>query len=92
MTEASSNQLCTGAREDALAGTRTSELRSLAAGGASGGLDFGSAGASSRSAKIRNKVVPVCGFPIHCEDANCVVKAAVRTLTDFTIEIYVSLF
>ena len=67
MTEASSNQLCTGAgaREDALAGTRASELRSLAAGGASGGLDFGSVGASSRSAKIRYKMVPVCGFSIH---------------------------
>ncbi len=56
MTEASSNKLCPGVRagEDALAGTRASELRSLAAGGASGGLDFSSAGASSRSAKIRN--------------------------------------
>jgi hypothetical protein len=52
----SSNKLClgAGATEDALAGTRASELRSLTAGGASGGLDFGSAGASSRSAKIRN--------------------------------------
>ncbi len=56
LTEAGSNKLCpgAGAREDTLVGTRTSELRNLAAGGASGGLDFGSAGASSRSAKIRN--------------------------------------
>ncbi len=59
------DKLCAGAgtSEEALAGTRASELPSLAEGGAggaggacgtSGGLDSGSVGASSRSAKIRN--------------------------------------